>query len=149
MLIQLSSIYVCACLYWFVSGVALKKKKIWNRVDCQRSAKEKNPKTHKRLKERFLIGRNTTKFAKFRGSPRFQATYNIKNRRRRKKKKAYYFSFFCLLLRQFDVGGWRLQPIIIMHWKQQNIKPRSLLQFVFKYQYDLYSDYRALHVNLV
>ena len=36
-------------------------RKIWNRVDCQRS--EKRFKTHKRLKERFLIRRNWTKRA--------------------------------------------------------------------------------------
>ena len=46
----------------------VKKKKI----DNERS------KTHKRLKEHFLIGRNMTKCAHFRGSPLFQATYNIK-----------------------------------------------------------------------
>ena len=34
--------------------------------------------THKRLKERFLIGRNRTERAQFRGSPLFQATYNRK-----------------------------------------------------------------------
>ena len=33
-------------------------------------------KTHKRLKERFLIGRHRTKRAIFRGSPLFQTTYN-------------------------------------------------------------------------
>ena len=33
-------------------------------------------KTHKRLKERFLIRRNRTKRANFRGNPLFQATYN-------------------------------------------------------------------------
>ena len=33
-------------------------------------------KTHKRLKERFLIRRNRTKRANFRGKPLFQATYN-------------------------------------------------------------------------
>ena len=32
--------------------------------------------THKRLKERLLIGRNRTKRAHFRGKPLFQATYN-------------------------------------------------------------------------
>ena len=37
---------------------------IWNRVDCQRSEKKKS-KTHKRLKERFLIRRNKTKRANF------------------------------------------------------------------------------------
>ena len=35
-------------------------------------------KTHKRLKELFLIGRNRIKRANFRGIPIFQATYNIK-----------------------------------------------------------------------
>ena len=43
---------------------ATKKKKIWNRVDCQRSEKKRS-KTHKRLQERFLIKRNGTKRAKF------------------------------------------------------------------------------------
>ena len=38
----------------------------------------KRSKTHRRLKERFLIGRNRTKRANFRGSPLFQATYNVK-----------------------------------------------------------------------
>ena len=35
-------------------------------------------KTHKRLKECFLIGQNRMKLANFWGSPFFQATYNIK-----------------------------------------------------------------------
>ena len=34
--------------------------------------------SYKRLKERFLIGQNTTKRAHFRGSPLFQATHDIK-----------------------------------------------------------------------
>ena len=34
-------------------------------------------KTHKRFKERLLIGRNRTKRVNFRGSPLFQAMYNI------------------------------------------------------------------------
>ena len=34
--------------------------------------------THKRLKERFLIGQNRTKHANFQGSPLFQAMCNIK-----------------------------------------------------------------------
>ena len=38
----------------------------------------KKVQTCKRLKERFLIGSNRTKRANFRGSPLFQATYNIK-----------------------------------------------------------------------
>ena len=50
------------------------QKQIWNRVDCQRS--EKRSKTHKRLKERFLIIRNRTKRANFRCNHLFQATHN-------------------------------------------------------------------------
>ena len=38
----------------------------------------RDPKTHKRLEERFLFERNRTKRVHFRGSPLFQATYNIK-----------------------------------------------------------------------
>ena len=37
---------------------------------------KKKSKTHKRLKERFLIRRNRTKRANFRGNSLFQATYN-------------------------------------------------------------------------
>ena len=39
---------------------------------------EKRTKARKRLKERFLTGRNRTKRANFRGKPLFQATYNRK-----------------------------------------------------------------------
>ena len=55
--------------------------------------------TYKRLKERFLIGRKKTKRAHFRGSPLFQATYNIKNRKNKQSIQ--------LILCQLDVGGWR------------------------------------------
>ena len=47
------------CWFWVaLTARELKKKKIWNRVDCQRS--EKRSKTHKRLKECFLIRHNRT-----------------------------------------------------------------------------------------
>ena len=39
---------------------------------------EARSQTHKRLKERFLLGRNRTKRAHFRGSPLYQTTYNRK-----------------------------------------------------------------------
>ena len=42
------------------------------------SVLEKRSKTRKRLKERFLTGRNRTKRANFLGTPLFKATYNIK-----------------------------------------------------------------------
>ena len=57
-------------------------------------------KTHKRLKERFLIRRNRAKLAKFRGIPLFQATY--KKKERQKNKQLIQF-----ILCQLDVGGWR------------------------------------------
>ena len=44
-------------------------------------------KTHKRLEERFLIGRNRTKRANFRGSPLFQATYKKQQQTNKKNKK--------------------------------------------------------------
>ena len=55
---------------------------------------------HKKLKERFLIGRNRTKRANFRGSPLFQATYN--NDKKQKNKQLIQ-----LISCQLDVGGWR------------------------------------------
>ena len=55
--------------------------------------------THKRLKERFLIRQNRTKRANFRGSPLFQATYNIKT-----EKKPQLIQ---LILCHLGVGGWR------------------------------------------
>ena len=48
-------------------------------------------KTHKRLKDCFLIGRNRTKRAHFRGSPLFQATYNIKT-----EKQNNLFNLSCV-----------------------------------------------------
>ena len=62
--------------YMYTTINLVNMKKIWNKVDCQHS--EKRSKTHKRLKECFLIGRNRTKHANFWGSPLFQATYNMK-----------------------------------------------------------------------
>ena len=56
------------------------QKPVWNRVDCQRSAKRS--KTHKRLKRHFLIGRNRTKRAHFRGCPLSQAIY-VQNKNRK------------------------------------------------------------------
>ena len=58
---------------------------------------------HKKLKKRFLIGRNRTKHAHFRGSPFFQAMYNIKT-----EKQAIQ-----LILCQLDVGGW---------WKEKGMR---------------------------
>ena len=49
----------------------------------QQQQKQTNKQTNKRLKERFLIGRNRTKRANFRGSPLFQATYDIKTEKQK------------------------------------------------------------------
>ena len=62
----------------------VKKKKI----DNERS------KTHKRLKERFLIGRNMTKCAHFRGSPLFPSYAQHKKQTNKKKtKKSIYLAY--------------------------------------------------------
>ena len=55
--------------------------------------------THKRLKERFLVGRNRTKRAHFRGTPFFKlrTAQNQKNQQQLNQ----------LILCQLDVGGWR------------------------------------------
>ena len=70
---QPGTIYCTFCpLYWskrltlcrermILCGLVTEKK-IGNRVDCQRS--EERSKTHKRLKEHFLIRRNRTKCAR-------------------------------------------------------------------------------------
>ena len=83
---------------WQIFWSILREKKIWNRVDCQRS-EEKKSKTHKRLKERFLIGRHRTKLTNFRGSPLFQARYN-------NKKTNSQFNLPCVSWMR-EVGGRR------------------------------------------
>ena len=55
--------------------MCFKRKKFWNKVECQHS--EKRSQTHKRLLL-ILIEWNGTKRAHFRGSPLFQARYNLK-----------------------------------------------------------------------
>ena len=84
-------------LFWTIFSpqnlVCCMNVKISNRVGCQRS--EKRSKTHKRLKECFLIRWNRTKCANFRGKPLFQATYN--NRKHLNQ----------LILCPFDVRGWQ------------------------------------------
>ena len=63
---------------WYMTH-SQKQKKIWNRVDCQRS--EKRSETHKRFKRTLLIGKNKTKCVNFWGSPFFfsffKAIYNM------------------------------------------------------------------------
>ena len=54
------------------------KKKSETELTANVLGEKKRSKTHKRLKERSLIGRNRTKRANFRGSHLFQATYDIK-----------------------------------------------------------------------
>ena len=67
---------------------------IWNWVDCQCS--EKDPKHTRDYRERFLIRQNRTKHANFRGSPLFQAMYNIKTKKQ---------TINSLSLCQLDAGG--------------------------------------------
>ena len=58
---------------------------------------KKDPKIHKRWKERFLIRWNRTERAYFRGSPLFQATYKINNINNRKQtiNSTYLVSVGC------------------------------------------------------
>ena len=51
--------------------------------------------THKRLKERFLIGRNRAKRASYRGSPLFQATYNLHTEKHKTINSTYRVSIRC------------------------------------------------------
>ena len=88
-------LFHATCIKNLLYSLKKKKKKNGNRVDCQRS--EKRSKTHKGLKERFLIGRNRTKRGHFRGSPLFQATYNIKTEKQTIQ----------LIWSELDVGGLR------------------------------------------
>ena len=62
----------CRCYSSNSSGNVNRSRSSTNGSSSRRS------KTHKRLKERFLIGRNRTKRANVRGSPLSQATYNRK-----------------------------------------------------------------------
>ena len=72
----------CVCLRFNTSTSAhrkcfqCKKKKKKSETELTASVLKKRSKTHKRLKERFLIRRNRTKRSNFRGSPLFQATDN-------------------------------------------------------------------------
>ena len=61
----------------------------------------KKSRTHKRLKERFLIGWNRTKRANFWGSPLFQATYNITTER----KTTTINSTYLVSVRCSEAGG--------------------------------------------
>ena len=74
------------------------RSRVW--TDCEFNM-DSGSKTHKRLKERFLTGQNRTKLANFRGSPFFQATYNIKTERKKQ--------LIQLILCHLDVGGWQKQ----------------------------------------
>ena len=74
------------CLKCVCFGFTPMRKGLWDRISIFRS------KTHKRLKERFLIGRNRTKRAHFRGSPLFQATYSIKKLFKKTSNSTYLVS---------------------------------------------------------
>ena len=79
-------------------------------LDCVKHLAAYWSKTHKRLKEHFLIGRNRTKCASFWGSPLFQAMYNMK-----KEKQTIQ-----LILCQLDVGGW---------WKEKGLRLLKIRRF--------------------
>ena len=62
------------------------------------------------IKERHLIGRNRTKPAYFRGSPLFQATYNIKTEKTTTVNSTYLVSFGCGRLAE---GKWHETDLCI------------------------------------
>ena len=68
------TICLVLCPWWdkFVNASVTPSKLLDQNYENKRS------KTHKKLKERFLIGRNRTKRANFWGSPLFQVTYHKK-----------------------------------------------------------------------
>ena len=101
-------IHLFTLAYWFVIFLlfSTEKKKKKSETELTASALKKRSKTHKSLRERFLIGRNKTKRALFRGSPLFKATYNIKikNKKTEEKKKAIK-SAYLMSVRCSEAGG--------------------------------------------
>ena len=86
-------------------------------------------KTHKRLKKRFLIGRNRTKRANFRGSPLSQATHNIKT-----EKQTINWTY-PVSVRCSEAGGWinwhKISWIIFFFWFYvvRSLKKRTSRKF--------------------
>ena len=69
----------------------------WNSSKLNSLLNTSSYKTHKRLKECFLIGWNRTKHAHFWGSPLFQATYNRKTEKEDFLKNVHVLSCFIQL----------------------------------------------------
>ena len=63
---------------------------------------EERSRTHKKLKERFIIRRNMTKGAAFRASPLFQATYTNKSKTTATTENKQFIQFIWC---QWDAGG--------------------------------------------
>ena len=81
-----------------------KKKKIWNRVDCQCS--EKKIKNKGLKKKSFLIEQNKIKCAIFWGNPLFQSYVQHKN-------KQFTYLFPVGFLRRKRARDWRVAEV---HW---------------------------------
>ena len=85
-----------------------------NKIKAQ--ARNEWSRTYKRLKDRFLIERNRTKRAHFRGSPLFSSYVQHKNRRKNKQTEKLK-QLIQLILCHLDAGGWQNE------WS--NILPKS------------------------
>ena len=75
----------CACFYF--NTIKWREK---SKTDLTASVLKKRLKTHKRLKEHFLIKWNETKHSNFRGNPLFQAMFCPVS-----IKKAFFWSLVC------------------------------------------------------
>ena len=77
------------------------------------SVLKKRSNSHNRWKECFLTGRNRTKRANFRGSPLFQATYNVKT-----EKQTNNLTYLASV--RWSEGGGRKRPrdtrLENLHW---------------------------------
>ena len=85
-------LWFCTCWCWCWRCYSLRSFCGWL---WWRRTLQKGSKTHKRLKERLLIGWNRTSCAHFRGSLLFQATYNIKKHRKKQQQLIQLVSVGC------------------------------------------------------
>ena len=93
--------FLAVLLFLYSLLLLLLKKKSATELTASvlKKNKKKEPKHTRDEKDAFLIGRNRTKRANSRGSPLFQATYNIKTEEKTKINSTYLVSV--------NVGGWR------------------------------------------
>ena len=101
--IQTNSLTHCYDPYHSMSEEDLEKRMKKKKSETELTAsvlKKKRSKTHKRLKERFLIRRNRTTRANFRRSRLFQATYNNNFVAKRKEENSFVTAYFFVLFKK-------------------------------------------------